>query len=236
MNKRFKLSNFSSNVITKDTYIEFHKLIDDGDEKGAIKLLKKYGNSFNVNYECKMKIPIYSAINKKMYDLYDEIVKHPTFDAKTEDEFGESLLHSLLYLRGSAEELQLQVQESEKANIDRMIQTILNNKKFDFNQRDINNDTPILVVCEYPNLVWCFKTLASDKSVDVNVVDDLNYSLITKCIDFNNLEALKILSARKDLIVRPTDLEKANEVGIDLTEFGFEIAEKFKKAHEYAIA
>lgn len=234
MNKRFKLSNFSSNVITKDTYIEFHKFIDDGDEKGAIKLLKKYGNSFNVNYEYKMKIPIYSAISKKMYDLYDEIVKHPTFDAKTEDGFGESLLHSLLYLRGSTEELQLQ--ESEKANIDRMIQTILNNKKFDFNQRDINNDTPILVVCEYPNLVWCLKTLASNKSVDVNVVDDLNYSLITKCIDFNNLEALKILSKRKDLIVRDEDIEAAKEKGIDLTEFGFEMAEKFKKAHKYAMA
>jgi len=234
MNKRFSLKNFGTNEITRDTYIQFHKLIDDGDEKGAIELLKKYGDSFNVNYEYKMKIPIYSAISKKMYDLYDEIVKHPTFDTKTEDGFGESLLHSLLYLRGGAEELQLQ--ENEKTNIDRMIQIILNNQKFDFNQRDISNDTPILVVCEYPNLIWCFKTLASNKSVDVNVVDDLNYSLITKCIDFNNLEALKILSTRKDLIVRGEDIELAKEEGIDLTEFGFEIAEKFKKTHEYAIA
>jgi len=31
-------------------------------------------------------------------------------------------------------------------------------------------------------------------------------------------------------------LEEADKVGIDLTEFGFEIAEKFKKAHEYAMA
>lgn len=213
--------------------IKFHHLIDSGDEKGAIKLLKECGNSFNVNYEYKSRVPIFSAIRNNMYDLYDEIVSHPMFDCGIEDGFGETLLHSLLYLRGTDE---IPMTENDTASLDRMIKTILNNKKYDFNMTDINHDTVINVACEYPKLIWVIEELVKKDNVNPNIINDWDCTALGTAIHWKNIEAIKILATRKDVIVRPTDLEEANKVGIDLTEFGFEIAEKFKKEHEYAMA
>jgi len=207
--------------------IKFHHLIDSGDEKGAIKLLKECGNSFNVNYEYKSRVPIFSAISSRMYDLYDEIINHPTFNCGIEDGFGDTLLGSLLYLRGSDE---IKDSPFKVEEIERMIKTILNNKKYDFNMTDINNDTVINIACGYSKLIWVVEELANKKDVNPNVINDCDCTALTTAIHWKNIEAIKILATRKDVIVRPTDLEEADKVGIDLTEFGFEIAEKFKKA------
>ena len=218
--------------ITEETYIKFHQLINNGDEEEAIKLLKECGESFDVNYEYKQRVPIFSAINNRMYDLYDEIVNHPTFDNKTDDGFGETFLDSLLYMRGSSE---LPKTENDNVTLDRMIRSILNNERLDFNATNINNDTAINVACEYPNLLWVVEELAKKESVNSNVINDFDRTALTTAIHWKNIEAIKILATRKDVIVRSTDLEEANKVGIDLTEFGFEIAEKFKKEYEYAM-
>jgi len=213
--------------------IKFHHLINSGDEKGAIKLLKECGNSFNVNYEYKSRVPIFSAINNRMYDLYDEIVNHPMFDCGIEDGFGETLLHSLLYLRGTDE---IPITENDIEILDRLIKTVLNSKKYDFNVTDLNNDTAINMACEYPKLIWVVEELANKKEVNPNIINDFECTALTNAIRNKNIEAIKILSKRNDILVRTVDLKEADEVGIDLTEFGFEIAEKFKKEYEYAMA
>ena len=218
--------------ITEETYIKFHQLIDNGDEEEAIKLLKECGKSFNVNYEYKSRVPIFSAIHNRMYDLYVEIVNHPTFDFGIADGFGETLLESLLYLRGTDE---IPMTENDTASLDRMIKTVLNNKKLDFNITDLNNDTAINVACEYPKLIWVVEELANKKEVNPNIINDFECTALTNAIRHKNIEAVKILSKRNDITVRTIDLEEANKVGIDLTEFGFEIAEKFKKEYEYAM-
>lgn len=233
MNKRFSLNDSSNKEITEETYIQFHKLIADGDEEGAIKLLKECGNSFNVNYEYKSRVPIFSAINNCMYGLYDEIVNHPMFDCGRLDGFGDTLLESLLYMRGTDE---ITMTENDTASLDRMIKTILKNERIDFNMTDINNDTAINIACGYPKLIWVVEELANKKDVNPNVINDFDCTALTTAIHWKNIEAIKILATRKDVIVRPTDLEEANKVGIDLTEFGFEIAENFKKEYEYAMA
>ena len=233
MNKRFSLNDFGNKEITEETYIQFHKLIDDDDEEGAIKLLKKCGDSFNVNYEYKSRVPLFSAINNRMYDLYDEIVNHPTFDCGMKDAFGETLLGSLLYLRGSVE---IKDSPFKVEEIERMIKTVLNNKKYDFNVTDINNDTVINIACEYLELLWVVEELANKKDVNPNVINDFECTALTNAIRNKNIEAIKILSKRNDILVRTVDLEEADKVGIDLAEFGFEIAIKLKKAYEYAMA
>lgn len=233
MNKRFSLNDFSNKEITEETYIKFHKLIADDNEEGAIKLLKECGDSFNVNYEYKSRVPLFLAINNRMYDLYDEIVNHPMFDCGIEDGFGETLLESLLYLRGTDE---IPMTENDTASLDRMIKTVLNNKKFDFNVTDLNNDTAINVACEYPKLLWVVEELANKKEVNPNIVNDFECTALTNAIRHKNIEAVKILSKRNDIIVRTIDLEEADKIGIDLAEFGFKTAIKLKKAHEYAMA
>jgi ankyrin repeat protein len=232
MNKRFSLNGFSGKEITEETYIQFHHLIDDDDEEGAIKLLKECGKSFNVNYEYKNRIPLFSAINNKMYDLYDEIVNHPTFDFGVEDGFGETLLESLLYLRGTDE---IPMTENETASLDRMIRTILNREGFDFNVTDLNMQTALSIACENPKLLWVVEELVKKEDVNPNIVDDFEATALTAAIRNKNIEAIKILSKRNDILVRAIDLEEANRIGIDLADFGFEAAIKLKNAHEYAM-
>jgi ankyrin repeat protein len=234
MNKRFSLNDFSNKEITEETYIQFHKLIADDDEEGAIKLLKECGDSFNVNYEYKSRVPLFSAINNRMYDLYDEIVNHPTFDCGIEDGFGETLLESLLYISGSDEITFLS--ENDRNSINRMIKIVLNSKKFDFNATDLNNDTAINVACEYPRMIFVVEELAKKEEVNPNIINDFGCTALTNAIRHKNIEAVKILSKRNDILVRTVDLEEANKVGIDLADFGFKAAIKLKKAHEYAMA
>ena len=233
MNKRFSLNDFSNKKITEETYIQFHKLIADDNEEGAIKLLKECGDSFNVNYEYKSRIPLFSAINNRMYDLYDEIVNHPMFDCGIEDGFGETLLESLLYISGCDDITFLS--ENDRNSINRMIKTILNNKKFDFNVTDLNNDTAINVACEYPRMIWVVEELAKKEEVNPNIINDFKCTALTNAIRNKNIEAIKILSKRNDILVRTVDLEEADKVGINLADFGFKAAIKLKKAHEYAM-
>jgi ankyrin repeat protein len=215
--------------------IRFHHLIDSDDEKGAIELLKQCGDSINVNYQYKNRIPVFSAINNRMYDLYDEIVNHPTFDCGMKDAFGETLLELLLYLRGSYDD-DIKDSPFKVEEIERMIRTILNNERFDFNMTDINDDTAINIACEYPELLWVVEELAKKESVNPNIVNDFGRSALTNAIRHKNIEAVKILSKRNDITVRTIDLEEADKVGIDLADFGFETAIKLKKAHEYVMA
>ena len=228
----YNISIMNKNV-TEETYIKFHQLINNGDEEEAIKLLKECGESFDVNYEYNQRVPIFSAINNRMYDLYDEIVNHPTFDFGVEDGFGETLLESLLYMRVSDE---IPMTENETASLDRMIRTILNRERFDFNITDLNNDTAINIACGYPKLIWVVEKLANKKDVNPNIINDIDCTALTTAIHNKNIEAVKILSKRNDILVRTVDFEEADKVGINLADFGFKDAIKLKKAHEYAMA
>ena len=125
--------------------------------------------------------------------------------------------------------------ENETASLDRMIKTTLKSERIDFNATNINNDTAINIACEYPNLLWVVEEFVKKENVNPNIINDLDCTALTTAIHWKNIEAIKILATRKDVIVRPTDLEEADKVGIDLAEFGFEIAEKLKKAYEYAM-
>ena len=70
----------------------------------------------------------------------------------------------------------------------------------------------------------------------VAICDDIFGSLIENCIENESFESLKIITKRKDLNVSIDDLKMADEYGIDLSEYGIEIAKKLKKAHDYAFA
>lgn len=199
-----------------DPSILLHKLIDENDEIGAIKLIEKERGKINVNYEFNQRVPIFSAINKKMLKLFDTIVNYDGFDSNLEDGFGETLLESLLYLSGSDEVIR---GKEEGILLKSMIKSILSSNTFDFNAKDLNNDTAINVACEYPNEIWVVETLVSKKDVDINVVNDYDCSAIDNCIRNKNTEALKLIGQRPDLIIRKQTKALANECGIKLDEY-----------------
>ena len=199
-----------------DPQVLLHKLIDENDEMGAIKLLEKEGKNFNVNYEFNQRVPIINAVNNKMYNLFEKIVNHPKFDSSVEDGFGETLLESLIYLYGSDE---ISSSKTEEESLKRMIISILKSDSYDFNTKDLNSDTAINIACEYPKMLWIVKALASNKNVDINVINDFECAALGACIRNKNLEALKVIGQRPDVKVREEDKKLAKTYGIDLKDY-----------------
>lgn len=221
------------NKVNEDVCIQFHKLIDSEDEKGAIELLETSSN-LDVMYEYNQTVPIFSAIDNQMFDLAVKILNHPTFDALLEDSFGESLFESLIYLYTAYEVGKDDVYEKMCV---KLIKLIIEQGNADvLNQQDLNEDTAIMIACEYPKCLWIVEALASNEDVNINLINDSDCSALTNAIINKNIEAIEILAKRKDLEVTVSDLELADKNGIDLAKFGIEAAIKLQKAHEYAVA
>ena len=223
------------NRVNEDVCIQFHKLIDSNDEKGAIELLET-SSLLDVMYEHNTRLPIFSAISNKMTDLAVKIVNHPTFDALIEDGFGESLLECLIYMY-TTEETYYDDLSSMKEECAKLIKEIIEQGNADvLNKQDLNEDTAIMIACEYPKCLWIVEALASNEDVNINLINDFDCSALTNAIRNRNAQAIEVLAKRKDLEVRVHDLEVADKYGIDLAKFGIEAAIKLQKAHEYAVA
>lgn len=188
-----------------------HKLIDERNEDEAVALIASEGDEFDVNYEFSMTVPIFKAIETKQFKVFKSIINHKMFNCETCDEFGESILMSLMfsYVCDSSS-------SDDKKNIKKMIDIILDSKTFNFNVQDINLDTALHTACLRSDLNWVVDRLISNKDVNVNIINDWNCSPLGTAICSKNIEAIKLLGQRRDLSVRDEDFELANEYGIDL--------------------
>jgi hypothetical protein len=231
------ITNISSNVRMKqleheeqtaETVCLMH--IWNGEENLALDIIEN-NKDMNVNFYYYSPLLIQAA-NRNMTKLAISIINHPNFNPNSDDGFGESLLHHMVLFFTNDE---VQANESLCNHYKEIIIAILNNSKTDLNKKDIYNMTPICIACQF-NSVWLTTILSERKDVDVNICDDIFGSLIENCIENESFEALKIITKRKDLNVSIDDLKMADEYGIDLSEYGIEIAKKLKKAHDYAFA
>ncbi len=222
-----------------DPSILLHKYINDGEEKKAIELIEKEGGNINVNYEFNQRIPIFSAIDTHMFDLFTAIINHKNFNPTISDGFDETLSETIIYLVGSDEII---TSDEDDKILTKMINVLLNSKNYDFNAKDLNHDVPINVACEFPKVFWVVENLLSRKEIDINVTNDYGGTALGNCIRNNNLKALKLLGQRPDLKVTKEDMELANEYGIKLNEyiapnpnFFDEIAPSTEAALEYEL-
>ena len=223
------------NRVNEDVCIQFHKLIDSNDEKGAIELLET-SSLLDVMYEHNTRLPIFSAITNKMVDLAVKIINHPTFEGTLEDGFGESLFESLIYLY-TADEASSKYKEYEEMCV-KLIKLIIEQGNADvLNQQDLNEDTAIMIACEYPKCLWIVEALASNEDVNINLINDFDCSALTNAIRNRNAQAIEVLVKRKDLVVRPRDLEMADKYGFILDRFGIDTSKlKEEEVNEYAVA
>jgi hypothetical protein len=227
------VSNVSTNIILKrleheekTLEIEFLMALHSANEAKAIEFVNSH-KELDVNYEYWDRLPIFSAVDYGMSDLFTAILEHPKFKANVEDGFGETLLESLMYLYTADDN-----SDEDRAQTKKYIDTILKSNKIDFNQKDLNEDVAINIACQYPKLFWVAETLIPRENVDVNIINDFDYSPLTSAIDNNNIKAIELLSKRKDIVVREIDVEKAKENNIDLSKYGLEI----KAESEFACA
>lgn len=195
--------------------IMLHKYIDENNENAAIKLIESEGADFDINYKHNNHIPIFSVVTKKMYNLFGKIVNHPKYKSDTIGGFGETLLETLLFIY-SAEEISSDAESKE--SLEKMINVLLVSSN-DFNTKDINDDTAINIACEYPEMLWVVKVLASKREVDINVINDFECAALGNCIRNKNLAALTVIGMRPDLKVTENDKKLAKSYSIKLSDY-----------------
>lgn len=200
--------------VNKEACIQLHKLIESGDEQGAINLINSV-EGIDVNYEYNTRYPMFSALCEKMYNLFKTIVTHPTFDQTIEDGFGDRILGSLLYMYGASDNT-----EDDKKELKSLIDTILNMENYDFNYTDISGDTVLIISCECAELNWVTENLLRKKGIDLNIINDVENTALTTAIRYKNTEAIKMLSKMEGLALRDIDIEEAQKAKIDLSEYG----------------
>ena len=205
---------FSNNEIEPSVLL--HKYIDQDNEKAALELLEKEGANIDINYVFQSRVPVYSAIAHNMSKVFAKIVNTKGFNSSVKDGFGETILGSLLYLYASGE---LEITKEEEKELEDLMKPLIASKYINLNDQNINEDTVINIACEYPKAVWVVKLLASNSNVNVNVVNDINYTCLGNALRKGNLEALKIIGQRPDLKVRDIDRKEAKKQGIDLNDY-----------------
>lgn len=196
--------------------ILLHKLIDEGDEEGALALLEKE-KDIDVNYSFNDKRPIFTAIENKMHRVIGKIIVDDKFDCSVDDGFGESLIQNLLYTYYLDDTNKLSSKNAK--NVQEMLSVIIDSGKFDLNFVDYNEDTLINIACTNTSMLWLVEKLASRKDISVNQVNDIGWTALGEAIRHKNTEALAIIGKRPDLKVTDKDRELAKNKGIDLDKF-----------------
>lgn len=196
--------------------ILLHKYLDEYDEDKAIKLIDKNDKDLDVNYMLSGNYgPVLVALNNHLFKALKKIVTHPKFDASTTDPFGVSILTNLFFIL-AAEEC---TDEKDKILIKETIEYILENDKFDLNFKGITNDTPINIACLYPKLSWIIEKMANNVKVNINIENSKHFTPLETAIHSNNINAIKILCKRSDLIVCDEDIENARLKSINIEQY-----------------
>ena len=128
-----------------------------------------------------------------------------------EDGFGETLLTSLLYIYHGTD-------NSERENIGKIIESVINNYNIDINAQNINYDTAVNIASEFEEELWILKILLAKDDVNINVVNDRDRTALTNAINRNNIEAIKLIIQRTDVNIRDIDFSLADKNGINLKE------------------
>ena len=218
LDKNTALSSFSIEIddfVNRqniDPNLLLHKLIDEGNEERAIKLVQE--KKIDVNHLFENQYPIFKAMNGNMFNLFREIVNTPTFNAEIKDGIGEPILLSLMC------RYQSDVANGKKDSVVKnMIETILENENYNFNAKDLNFDTAINFAADDNVFDFVVEKLVQNPNVNLNVVNDLQLTSVGIAIMRKNLKALELLGRRSDLVVRESDKALAAKKGIDLSKY-----------------
>ena len=211
---------FSTNDFIKQKRINpsilLHKYLNEYNEDKAIEIIDKNDKDLDVNYSFLIeKKPAFVALNNHLFKALKKIVTHPNFDASTTDPFGVSILTNLFFILATEE----CTDEKDKILIKETIEYILENDKFDLNFKESTSDTPINIACLYPKLSWIVEKMANNDKVNINIENSSHFTPLETAIRSNNINAIKILCKRPDLIVSNEDIVNARLKRINLEDY-----------------
>lgn len=197
-----------------DPSVLLHKYLDEKDEAAAIELIEKESERIDVNRKFNDRTPATTAIEKKMYSAFAKIVAHPGFNGDVDDMYGESLPQGILwscYLDPGSKPT-----PEEDKMLRSMLITLINSGRFDLNYVDVNLDTLINIAASDASMNWLVEYLAVMPEVDPNKINDIDYTALGNALRHGNVEGVRILGQRPDLLIRDIDRQEAKNHGIDL--------------------
>ena len=197
-----------------DPSIMLHKLIDEGDQAGAIKLIENNHDKINVNHELNGNVPVFMAIERRMFDLFTKIVMHEKYNTDMTDAYGESILTNIMYVYYLNTAFNMTAEDAKATR--QIMEAIVDCGRFDLNYQNENEDTALSVATNTPALNWLVEKLASRPDINVNLVNDIGCNAIQEALRKKNKDAVKILAKRKDMKFTKDDVETARGLGIDL--------------------
>ena len=199
--------------------ILLHKYIDERDEEAAIRLLEEKGNEIDVNYSFNNRIPVFSAIDNKMFNLFSKIIVNDNFNGNLNNGFDENMVQLILwscYLDPIATEKQGGLSKDKEKEIRDIVISLLDSGKFDVNATDVNDDTVMNIAAMDSNMTWLLDYLVRRPDVNPNIKNDISFSPFTTAINNKNIEGARIIGMRTDLVIDELDKEVAKSNGIDI--------------------
>ena len=191
-----------------------HKCINSSDEEDALKLIED-NPDLDVNYILNDNIPVFNAIRFGLLKVFNAIISSKNFNINVADGFGEPILLSMIYAYAACG----LHDDKNKKQMHEMIDSVLHNSNIDLNQMDINLDTPINVAIEDKSTMWIAQELVANKNVNINVINDYDRSALGNAIACDNIDGIKLLATRSDLVVREKDVMLAKRHNINLEDY-----------------
>ena len=193
-----------------------HKLIDTGMEREAITHLIKEWDTIDINYQLHGRLPIFSLLSSRMFNLFEYVVSHPKFDVSIKDGFGDPLLESLLLVYKNNE---LPSRIINTVDVERMINVILNHRSFNVNDKDIEGNTALIVSCTDEKMLWVTERLLSLPYIDVNSMNIYHETALRTALIHDNVAAVNLLCTHPNLIVSQDDFMLTQSKGINICSF-----------------
>lgn len=213
------------NDILNDTIsnpvIKLRKAIDEQNEELALQIMEE-NPDMDINVPCNERLPICVALQNFMFKTILAILKNSKFNYAAEDGYGEIFTTDLATFFTYCN-------EDQQENFDEIMNFVLSDKRADYTLTNINNDTYLTSLLyddvKLDKTNHFVKILLSKNDININQVNDMGKDALYLALSIKNVEIIKELLKRTDLIITSSDIKMALEVKINLDEIKKSIEE-----------
>lgn len=195
--------------------ILLHKYIDEGAEEAAMKLIEE-NPDIDINYAFRGRIPVYSAIDNHLFELFSVIIAHKKFKANVNCGFDENFVQILLW-NCYLDDLKLTDEQDKKVR--KIVLDLIEKGVVDINETDINDDTLLHIAANDAKMLWLVENLVARKDVNVNIKNDMNLTAFDTALFYGNFEAAKLIGMREGLVTDSYTEEIAKSKHIKLADY-----------------
>lgn len=208
-----------------------HSAVNENNLSDVNKCIEQYGDVLNVNHEFNDKTPVHMAIQNNNLEMLKVLVSHPSFDISVIDAFGDTVFSNVIY----------KIRNTHKDSYVDMMKYLLT-LDLDFNIKNINNDTALILACQKEETLWIAEELLKKENLDLNVINDNNDTALSEAIKGKFVTMIDTLVRDSRIEIRECDetgLMACDSLPVSTKEFvknGGEVEEEKPKEEKVAVS